>query len=132
MITKIPKSFLMYVGVGSINTIAHQIVYLNMLNYHNPYFANALGFCASIIVSFYLNTKYTFASDITFDKMIKFPLSYIPHILGSSIGIGVLIEGMNVPPRFASIIMVLIVGPIAYLIAKHALTNKTDLKTYQV
>lgn len=39
------------------------------------------GYIASIVLSFFLNSKYTFCQKPTFKRFIKFPISYIPNFL---------------------------------------------------
>ncbi len=38
-----------------------------------------IGYCASLVISFFLNTKFTFREKPTLKKFIKFPLSYVPN-----------------------------------------------------
>ncbi len=128
---KFPTSFIKYVIIGTINTIVHQITYLTFLNLLNPYQANVLGFGVAIVVSFFLNTRFTFNAEVTFDKMLKFPISYIPHIIGSTFGMKILIEVLAVPAKYASLMMIVIVGPIAYLIARQVLSENEVVDNYQ-
>ena len=39
------------------------------------------GYAVSIITSFFLNCRFTFHQNPTWDKFIKFPVSYIPNFL---------------------------------------------------
>ncbi len=40
-----------------------------------------IGYIASIVLSFFLNSKYTFCQKPTLKRFIKFPISYIPNFL---------------------------------------------------
>ncbi len=40
-----------------------------------------IGYIASIVLSFFLNSKYTFCKKPTLKRFIKFPISYIPNFL---------------------------------------------------
>lgn len=40
-----------------------------------------VGYIASIVLSFFLNSKYTFCKKPTLKRFIKFPISYIPNFI---------------------------------------------------
>lgn len=88
--------FVIFMGIGMINTffaaavatlldIAKSTllnpqgsVYIFMENFRITFIT---GYIASIVLSFLLNSKFTFCRKPTLKRFIKFPISYIPNFL---------------------------------------------------
>lgn len=88
--------FITFMGIGIINTISAAVIatilditknFLFIPTHSIRIFAEKfrtnfiIGYIASIILSFFLNSKYTFCQKPTWQKFIKFPISYIPNFL---------------------------------------------------
>jgi hypothetical protein len=88
--------FITFMGIGIINTISAaavatvlDIIKCLVLDSSHParifienFRTNFItGYVFSIILSFFLNSKYTFCQKPTWQRFIKFPISYIPNFL---------------------------------------------------
>lgn len=100
-IIKIVKPFLnvefvAFIIIGVINTLSTTIfasvlnVVKNNFTKNNMYLHDIIektnltfiiGYILSMIISFFLNTHFTFKERPTFKKFIKFPISYIPNFI---------------------------------------------------
>lgn len=88
--------FIIFMGIGIINTISAVTTATILDIIKNLVFSSSnpiriftehfrtnfiIGYIASIILSFFLNSKYTFCQKPTWRRFIKFPISYIPNFL---------------------------------------------------
>lgn len=78
--------FSKYVIVGVANTfLTLIIIYGLMYENVNMYYANIAGYCAGILLSFVLNSLFTFSTRISVRKLIKFLLScFICYLINLS------------------------------------------------
>lgn len=88
--------FITFMGIGIINTFFAaatatlldilKTVFLDASNSVRIFLESfrinfIIGYVGSIILSFFLNSKYTFCRKPTWNRFIKFPISYIPNFL---------------------------------------------------
>ena len=88
--------FFIFMGIGIVNTFFAAVIATLLdvgetlilppnhaiLLFAKNFRANFItGYIASIVLSFFLNSKYTFCRKPTLKRFIKFPISYIPNFL---------------------------------------------------
>lgn len=88
--------FVIFLFMGFVNTVISISVatlldlwHENCLSPQNPYriFSHAtnlnfiIGYATSIVTSFFLNSYFTFKQKPTWERFIRFPISYIPNFL---------------------------------------------------
>ncbi|WP_185807637.1 GtrA family protein [Lysinibacillus telephonicus] len=68
------QKFIKYSFVGCISTCIYFLsVFVLVERFHNePVFASAIAFIIMTIVSFFLNVRYTFGSNVTYQKLLRF------------------------------------------------------------
>ncbi len=118
------KSFGRFVVIGIINTINHNIIYLILLIYLPYLIANIGAFLLSMIISFFLNSKYTFKVKMSWSKFIYFPISYLPNFISQMIGIIILVELLKIKKEYAAFLASLIAIPFTYITMKIILKDK--------
>lgn len=77
--------FFTFVAVGAVNTLS-TAVFAAGLDFVNPAGREnrmnfVLGYCAGLVLSFFLNARFTFRKKPTLKNFIKFPVSYIPNFV---------------------------------------------------
>ena len=120
------KQFWKFIVVGILNTINYYILYMIFkealqLNYMT---AHLLGFFISMIGSFYMNSYFTYRIRPTLKKFLKFPLTYVVNILGSTLAIYILVQLLSISDNIAPIIATIIAIPFTFVISKIILTKE--------
>lgn len=72
------------------------------------------GYIASLVLSFFLNTYFTFREKPTLMKFIKFPISYIPNFLIQYLCVWIF-TAMHLPSTLAYVAAALLGVPITFL-----------------
>jgi len=115
------KKILLFIVIGIINTINHNIIYILLLPYIHYYIANIFAFITSLFISYILNSTITFKVKMTYQKFIKFPITYIPNIIMQMIGIGLLVELFNVKKELSAFLASIIAIPFTFIVMKYIL-----------
>jgi putative flippase GtrA len=128
LITKLFKKFyhiefLKFGIIGVINTVNHQILYFMFKTFMPLSLAHLLGMAISMIGSFYMNCYFTYKQKPTFKKAVLFPMTYLPTLIGSTIGVVILELIDFIPENYISLVATLAMIPFSYLISSHILKN---------
>ena len=124
--------FLMFMFMGFINT-AFAVTVATLLDMANNAFLAAehpfrafmemfrtnfiVGYAASIVLSFFLNSRFTFHQPPTLKRFLRFPISYIPNFLIQYILVFVF-TSLHWNPTAAYITAAVIGTPITFLSMK--------------
>lgn len=80
--------FVTFLIIGAVNTLSTTMfaagldVVKGLLHLADPYRVTfVIGYCMSLVLSFFLNTYLTFRQKPTWRRFIKFPVSYIPNFI---------------------------------------------------
>lgn len=113
--------FLRYSLVGVANTAIYWGLYL-LLSPSLPYFAaHLIAFSLALIVSFFLNCRWTFRVRPTVQKFLYFPLTNIPNFVATSFGVVLLIEWLHVSERVAPLIAAAVAVPFTFALSRTVL-----------
>lgn len=112
------------VGVG--NTLLSYGVYLVLQLWLYYLVAHVLSWYAGVCFSFVMNCYFTYKVKPTWRRFWLFPLSSIPNVVLSSLGVVLLVEWLKVDQRIAPLIATLVAVPISYLLARAILTKEAD------
>ena len=84
--------FLRFGLVGVANTAVYYVVYLLLLLVLPYLAAHVLAWTVAVYFSFFLNAAFTYRVRPTWRKALLFPLSNIPNIVMTTVGVTVLVE----------------------------------------
>lgn len=87
-----------------------------------------VGYAASIVLSFFLNSRFTFHQPPTLRRFVKFPISYIPNFLIQYVLV-FLFTSLHFNPTIAYIIAAVIGTPVTFVSMKFMVfrrINKTE------
>lgn len=119
------KEFLRFAMVGTINTISSAVFSLlyRMVMPYRPAFVS--GYATSLIVSYLLNTYFTFHQKPSWRTALKFPFSYLPNFLVQYLCIFILVEQVGLGEKLAYFVAAVLAFPITFLVMKlFAYSNK--------
>jgi putative flippase GtrA len=115
--------FSRYLVVGVANTVVYYGCFL-LLHRALPYFgAHLLAFGVAMVVSFLLNSWWTFRVRPTWRKFLMFPLSNAANFVVTSGGVVALVELGGVPERIAPLIAAAAAVPVTFWLARVILTR---------
>jgi len=90
------KEFLLYNAVGIVNTIVgFGLVFLLMANGMDAKESNLLGYMVGMVVSYLLNSKYTFKEGLSFSLALKFFAALFVSYLLNFMLLSILLPYMN-------------------------------------
>lgn len=107
-----------FVIVGVLNTEIYYISFLFLNNILLYIWAHIISFLISALISFFLTTMYTFNAKPTLINLIKFPLTFLPNLLLSTIGTTIIVNMGLIEEKYASLIVMILIIPITYLVGK--------------
>ncbi|MTW87831.1 GtrA family protein [Virgibacillus dakarensis] len=114
----ISREFIKFILVGIINTANYYIVYLFLLTIWeiNYMMAHICGFLISFIISFFLNSYFTFMVKPTLSKFLQFPLTQAFNVAVSSLFMYVFVEHFQMDSTIAPILSIFITTPLTFII----------------
>ncbi|NLI55019.1 MAG: polysaccharide biosynthesis protein GtrA [Clostridiales bacterium] len=107
--------FLIIGGINTLNGVAFSYLFSLMLT---PQVAFVCGYLASLVISYLLNSFFTFHQPLSFGKMMKFFVSYIPHFLIQNAVVYVACSLLGFPPLAGYILAAVIGIPVTFLLLK--------------
>ena len=109
--------------VGLVNTATYLAVYL-VLHLWVPYFvAHLLAYAVGIVVSFFLNSWYTYRTVPTVRKFLLYPLTQLTSLVLTTVGVTVLVEVVHMDERVAPFVAVALALPVTFLVSRRILTG---------
>lgn len=112
------KEFIVFIIIGVINTfnaVALSSLYSCLFNAN---FAFALGYSTSLLISYLLNSYFTFKETLRFIKLIKFCISYLPNFIIQFIIVFLFYNLLGFPEVFAYALAGVIGVPVTFLALK--------------
>ena len=107
--------FLIIGGINTLNGILFAYLYSRILP---PQPAFICGYISSLMISYLLNSFFTFRERLSFGKMIKFSISYIPNFLIQNAVVFVVVTLLHQKPLLAYILAAVIGVPVTFLLLK--------------
>ncbi|SFG16896.1 Putative flippase GtrA (transmembrane translocase of bactoprenol-linked glucose) [Halobacillus alkaliphilus] len=112
-----------FILVGGMNTLNYYIVFLflhNLLNFHYMV-AHITGFLISFVISFFLNTYFTYKVKPTLKKFLQFPLTQVVNVGVSSLLVFVLVDLLSLNSNIAPLIAVFFTVPVTFIVTSKIL-----------
>lgn len=123
------KDFLIFILIGVINTlngILFSLLYTDVFKMQTNV-AFVVGYISSLIISYILNSKLTFKDSLSFSKLIKFSISYIPNFIIQNICVYIIYNVLKFDKIIAFAVAAIIGIPITFVILKFfAFKNKKN------
>lgn len=117
-------SAIRFITVGAINTLNYYSLF-RILLLQLPFLpAHIVAFIYAAVVSYVLSSIFTFKREMSWQTLIKFPLTFLPNLILSSVGSVILVKLGICSDKYATLIMMILAIPITYLVAKIIFRHK--------
>lgn len=116
-------AFVRFVVVGLLNTAVHYSIYLP-LRLVIPYvMAHVIAWFAAVTTSFVLNCRWTFGVAPTWRRALSYPLSSLPNLLLTTVGVVALVQWIGLDERLAPLLAGLAAVPLTFLAGRWLLVT---------
>ena len=122
------KQFFTFVLVGIVNTFAGTLFSILYSKVFQPNVAFIIGYLSGTIVSFILNSIFTFKSKITIKKYPSFLLNVIPNFIIQNITVYLVYNLWHKEELIAYIIAAIVGIPVTFLLLKYNTFRRTHEK----
>lgn len=112
------RPLLTFCVIGVVNTAAYYAVYLGLHPFLPYLMAHIAGWCVGIAVSYLLNCRFTYRVRPTWRKALVYPLSNLPNIVLSTLGVVLMVEVFGWEDEVAPLIATIVAIPISYTLAR--------------
>jgi len=104
--------------IGVLNTGVYYATYLVLLTFTPYLVAHIIGWAIAMTFSFLMNCRYTYRVRPTWRRYVVFPLSNLPNLLATSVGVVALVELLGLSTRIAPLIAGICAIPFSYLLGR--------------
>lgn len=119
--------FLTYAIVGTVNTVNGIILALIYSNFFDENLSFIFGYITGLLFSYILNSIVTFKQSLSFKKLIKYVISYIPNFLIQNIAVVVFYNILGWYKLIAYSLAAVVAVPITFLLMKYFTFGNKDL-----
>lgn len=112
------KEFIVFLCIGVINAInGIMFSYIYSLGM-NSNIAFILGYITALTISYILNSKWNFKQTLSFNRYIKFCISYIPNFCIQNIVVFIMVNILVIHHLLAYVVATVIGIPITFIFLK--------------
>lgn len=113
--------FLRFVAVGVLNTIVYWAAFVG-LDLIAPYMvAHFAAFFLAMVCSYLVNTWWTFRVRPSWRTFAAFPLTNVPNLLATTVGVVVLVEWVGTPAWLAPLVAAGLAVPVTFVLVRFLL-----------
>lgn len=113
-----------YALVGVVNAATYYVVYLLVLERVGYLTAHVIGLGVAMVVSFFLNCRFTFRLRPTWRRFLLYPASQAVNIAATTVGVVALVT-LGVDERIAPLVAAVLAVPASFLAARFVLALGT-------
>ena len=118
--------FKRFLGVGLVNTIFAYIIFIILLQFLNYNISYTISFISTIVLSYFLNSKYVFKQKASISKFIKFPFVYVGQYLFGIIVLNILNIYFQTSNYINMLIVTMLSIPLTYILSKKIIGVSND------
>ncbi|MCS6131492.1 GtrA family protein [Clostridium botulinum] len=116
--TFLSKQFFIFVTIGIINTFIGVVFSYIFSSFLNENLAFIVGYICGLLVSYLLNSFFTFRENLDLNKFIKFSISYIPNFIIQNIVVLIVFNVMGLHKLIAYVLAAIIGVPVTFVLMK--------------
>lgn len=106
---------------GALNTGATLVLYWLLMQFMHYQLAYLASYCAGILLSYILNTRYVFRKKHTWLKFILFPLVYLITYAIGALVLNIAVDHLHVPASIGPLVSIAVTLPVSFLLTKMVL-----------
>ncbi len=118
------RPLLVFSFVGVLNTIVYYLVYLALLPFLPYLVAHLAGWFVSMSFSFVMNCRLTYRVPVTWWRYALYPLTALPNLVFTTVGVVAFIELLNVSERLAPFIAGVLAIPFTYTLGRYLMVGR--------
>lgn len=112
------KEFLIFLIIGVINTFNGTLFSMIYSSFLNENVAFIFGYISGLIISYILNSVFTFKEKLCFQKFLKFAISYIPNFIIQNVVVIIVFNILNMHKLIAYGLAAIIGVPVTFFFMK--------------
>lgn len=112
------SQFICFLIIGGINTLSGSVFSWFYSAIMGPIMAFIPGYMSGIIVSYILNSLFTFKERLSIEKLFKFAFSTIPNFLIQFITVLIVVDILELHKLFAYALAAVVGVPVTFIILK--------------
>lgn len=112
---------LRFLAGGILNTGATLVLYWILMQFMHYQLAYLASFCAGVLLSYVLNTRYVFKARHSWLKFVLFPLVYLITYSIGALVLRLAVEYFGVPASVAPLVPIVVTLPLSFLLTKFVL-----------
>ena len=120
------KQFIIFVIIGVINTFNGTIFSIIYSKFMNTNVAFVFGYISGLIISYILNSYFTFKESMNINKFIKFTISCMPNFIIQYIVVYIVFNIMGLPNIIAYGLAAIIGVPVTFILMKFFAFNRKE------
>ena len=120
------KQFIIFVVIGIINTFNGTIFSVIYSKFMNSNIAFVFGYISGLIISYILNSYFTFKENMNINKFIKFTISCMPNFIIQYIVVYIVFNIMGLPNVIAYGLAAIIGVPVTFILMKFFAFNRKE------
>lgn len=109
--------------VGVANTLVYYVCYRLLLLFLPYLVAHLIAWALSVVFSFFMNCWFTYRVRPTWRRFLGFPLSTLVNLAFTTLGSVLLVEGVHVDQRYATLLMGILAIPFTFAVTTMVLTK---------
>ncbi|MCC8536196.1 GtrA family protein [Xanthomonas axonopodis pv. poinsettiicola] len=103
---------------GALNTGLTLVLYWALLRFMHYQWAYFASFCAGILCSYLINTRYVFRAQHSWLKFAAFPLIYLVTYALGSLALELSVGHLGVPATVGPLISIVVTLPVSFILSK--------------
>ncbi len=112
--------FARFLLVGATNTLFSYLVYALLLTAMPYIAAYSLAYCAGIVLSYFLNTRFVFKRRASLASFLAFPMVYLVQYCLGALVLWALVKA-GISPMLAMVGVVIVTVPVTFLASRFVL-----------
>lgn len=112
------RQFIYFLIIGCVNSLSGIVFSWIYSAIMGPIVAFIPGYISGIMVSYILNSIFTFKETLSIEKLFKFALSTIPNFLIQFIAVLIIVNVLGLHKLFAYVLAAIIGVPVTFVILK--------------
>ena len=114
----VSKNFLLFILIGVVNTFNGTLASSVLANWLQPNLAFVIGYMFGLVIAYILNSKFNFKESMSYEKLIKFAVSYIPNFIIQNMVVIIMYNVFGVNKIVVYMVAAIIGVPLTYLFIK--------------
>jgi putative flippase GtrA len=121
--SELRQQFTRFLQVGVLNTVCTYLLYLALIPVVPYVIAYLISFVVGVLISAWLNARYSFTSHLTVGTLVRFTIIYMVSFALSVQLLMFFVEIMEINPKIAPLIVLAVFTPLNFLASRFALTS---------